>query len=189
MVLLTTKLSHASQFSFQECLDSNFESTVSHASWPFGLTQKVLTVKKEQCVLEISHTRFKALHRKWMIDVCREPVHIKYGAGDIEVIKRESACGQSFEGDYCQHVKALTQIVQDDGLIFATGRRELMTDEHGKIYCAYLLLNSYLAQGQVLGIQPSWQTTPTPTDKASPQTSTPESTPANANQEKKLFDF
>jgi hypothetical protein len=48
-------------------------------------------------------------------------------------------------------VDVLDQLIQDDGLIFASGKRDNLTDDHGKIYCVHQLLLSYLRKGQIQG--------------------------------------
>jgi len=39
--------------------------------------------------------------------------------------------------------------IQDHGLIFAAGERELLKDSHGQTYCTSLLLKKYLDDGYV----------------------------------------
>ena len=79
-----------------------------------------------------------------MIDVCRGPVHIKKGAGTVDVIKKRINCSQSTKNEFCSEAKNLATIVQDDGLIFAKGIKEELESDHGKVFCSFLLLNKYL---------------------------------------------
>lgn len=81
-----------------------------------------------------------------MIDVCRGPVHIKKGLGAVEVIKKVNNCSGASKDEFCSEVKDLSTRLQDDGLIFATGIKENIESDHGKIYCSFLLLNKYLQE-------------------------------------------
>jgi hypothetical protein len=45
---------------------------------------------------------------------------------------------------FCSQYFALTDVIQDEGLIFAEGDRDNLNSDHGKTYCAYLLLKRYL---------------------------------------------
>lgn len=131
------------------CLNASFETTISHRAFPFGLTKNKLHLKKDRCVLEVDHERLNFLRTRWLIDVCREPVHIKLGSSSVEVIRREGACPG--EEEFCQEWERLKRIVEDHGLIFAEGRKEDINSDHGKTYCSYLLLEKYLIGGVVLG--------------------------------------
>ncbi|MBT7610406.1 MAG: hypothetical protein HN576_11665 [Bacteriovoracaceae bacterium] len=136
------------------CLKSEFTATVSHKGFPFGLTQNILKLTKKNCELTLAHEKLKFVKKKWMIDVCRAPVHIKLGStGEIEVIKKKTSCGTDSKAkndDFCKMLSSMEQIIQDDGLIFAKGEKEDLTSEHGKIYCTYVLLRSYLRFDKIL---------------------------------------
>jgi len=127
-----------------KCFGSNFEVAVSHKGWPFGLADNILTIKKNQCDLMFSHERLKYLKSFWHVDICREPVHVKKGAGSVEVIKKIKACKTKSEDAFCLEMNKLKTIIQDDGLIFATGSKEDLLSDHGKVYCSYRLLRSYV---------------------------------------------
>ena len=135
------------------CLQADFTSTVSHKGFPFGLTKNTLTLTKNNCELIIEHQKLKFMKKKWLVDVCRAPVHIKSGASEIEVIKKKFTCktdAKSKNDDFCKTLVLMEQILQDDGLIFAKGEKENISSEHGKMYCTYVLLRSYLRFDKIL---------------------------------------
>ena len=92
------------------------------------------------------------MKKKWKIDVCRGPVHIKSGATSVEVQKRpENGClDKNSKNDFCQSYTELMDRIQDDGLIFAEGEKEVLETARGKVFCSYLLLKSYLGDAKVL---------------------------------------
>lgn len=137
-------------FTDSECLESSFETKVTHKAFPFGLTDTSITINKNSCVIEIMHNKLKMMDRKWTIDVCRGPIHVKYGTGSIDVYKRVDNCrNNSSTSEYCQHLSELEIILQDDGLIFAQGDKDNLDEDHGKIYCSYMLTLAYLEKGMV----------------------------------------
>ena len=153
LFLLSSQLALAGIDGFS-CLQSEFSATVSHKGFPFGLTQNILKLNKKNCELTLEHQKLKFMKKKWLVDVCRAPVHIKSGAsGEIEVIKKKFTCGtdaKSKDDSFCKTLVLIEQIIQDDGLIFAKGEKENVSSEHGKIYCTYVLLRSYLRFDKVL---------------------------------------
>jgi len=154
-VLFTLFLSAFASLSFaafdeMECLNSSFSTVVKHKGKPFGLTQNIIKVSKENCVVSIEHEKLKFMKKKYVIDVCRAPVHIKTGVGAVEVLKRDGECGKKAKGEFCNELKFIEEIIQDDGLIFAKGEKEDIGTDHGRIYCSYLLLKTYLKTGRVL---------------------------------------
>jgi len=139
-----------SGFDDNACLKANFEATVVHKASFFGLFKRVLKVSKQGCILSIEHVKFKFIKKKWLIDVCRTPAHIKAGSGSVEVLKRTGICLQDAEdSDFCHSLILLEQVMQDDGLIFADGEKEDLKSEHGRVYCSYLLIETYLRKGLV----------------------------------------
>lgn len=145
-------------FSDAQCLQSRFEVEVSHKGFPFGLLENKLKVEKEGCVFDIEHTKFKYYKRSWKIDVCRGPVHIKQTSGAVTILKRISECGTR-KDEYCKEYETIKMLLQDDGLIFADGEKDEISSDHGRIYCAFLLTNSYLNQGIVLDKNEDYQNT------------------------------
>lgn len=137
-------------FEKKDCLDSNFDLTISHKAQPFGLLEKIITVKKNKCEISINHTKFKYLKSKWIIDVCRDPVHIKKKLASLSVIRREKPCSSKDKSSFCKHWHCIRGKIQNDGLVFAKGEKEDITTDYGKLYCAYTLLYNYLANGKVL---------------------------------------
>lgn len=135
---------NTNSFDDNSCLASSFDTSVMHKGWPFGLTVTKLKVKKENCLIEVEHEKLKFIKKKWMIDICRGPVHIKKGMGAIEVIKKGQKCSNKKKDSFCFESDEMKIIIQDDGLIFAEGEKEDLNSDHGKIYCSYLLLKSYL---------------------------------------------
>lgn len=146
--LLMATQSFAS-FSDSECLQSNFEVEVSHKGFPFGLLENKIKVEKEGCVVNVEHTKFKYYKRNWKVDVCRGPVHIKQTTGAVTVLKRNENCETGRKDEFCKEYQTIKTLLQDDGLIFAEGEKDQINSDHGRIYCAFLLANSYLNQGIV----------------------------------------
>ena len=42
----------------------------------------------------------------------------------------------------------MLSVLQDEGLIFAKGSRENLESDHGKVYCAFLLLKKYFKSNE-----------------------------------------
>ncbi len=131
------------------CLKLEFSEQVAHKVKPFGLLKNKLEVIKNKCVITIKSTKYKYLKKQWIVDVCREPIHIKFGTDAVDVFKRQDGCLEGTKRAYCSKMKKLLHLIEDDGLIFAKGEREDLATPHGHIYCAFLLLNAYLDNGSV----------------------------------------
>jgi len=140
-LVLSTKIY---SFSTNECLKKDYSVQVNHKGFPFGLLEVKLGIEKQGCNITVSHQKYKYLSTRWMIDVCRGPVHIKKGSGAVDVIKKVNNCSGASKDDFCSEAKTLATTLQDDGLIFATGIKEELESDHGKVYCSFLLLNKYL---------------------------------------------
>lgn len=142
-------------FDDHTCLDNGFETTVTHKAKPFGLMENLLSVSKDTCVLDINVKKWEVWKRKWSVDICRLPVHIKYGTGAVDIFKRKGSCppytSDVVGNEFCQKLKDLEKIILDEGLIFAKGLKEELNSDHGKVYCIYLLLQGYLREGTVYG--------------------------------------
>jgi hypothetical protein len=160
LFLISSTLGFA--FNDQNCLQDTFKVEVTHKGWPMGWSSKKLLIDKNHCVMTIKYSKL-LLERQWNVDVCREPVHVKYGTGAVDVIKRIQPCRPVVKNDdkkgeapvhkidpFCHSFFELKQIVEDNGLIFAPGNKEDLASDHGKVYCSYLLLEKYLGQGAVL---------------------------------------
>ncbi|MCB9061960.1 MAG: hypothetical protein H6622_10595 [Halobacteriovoraceae bacterium] len=132
----------------KQCLDTNFKTEVSHKTGLFGLLQRNISVNKRGCVIELKHQSYHFIKRRWIVDVCRAPVHIKYGETGLDVFKWEN-CNNS-KSSFCESFSELVSIVQDDGLIFAEGYKEDLDSSHGKFFCAYQLMLKYLRDKEVL---------------------------------------
>jgi hypothetical protein len=139
-------------FSDSQCLNASFQAKIEHKGRPFGLFKNVLEIKKELCHITIDGQTMKVLHNHWSIDVCRHPVHIKDGPDEVDILKRISDCKNptKSEAEYCSQMEEILRVIQDDGLIFADGEKEKLDSDHGKVYCTYLILQTYLMSGNVL---------------------------------------
>lgn len=162
--LISYGVSANGAFGDLDCISSSFKALVSHPSAPFGLAAKNLSLNKSQCVIVLEHETYKFIKKKWEIDVCRTPVHIKYGTGEVEVFKRLEMCTDRPKKDdlYCPQVKELLTLIQDDGLIFAKGEKEDLNSVHGKVFCSFVLVKKYLEDGYVFTrhAAPSFPLTP-----------------------------
>lgn len=152
-LLLFTSLAQAqSRFSSKSCLDASYNMKMTQPGPLFGLMKQEFVINKKNCVLKISHKKY--LPKEWIIDVCREPVHIKVtSATGVDVAKKETDCVKNDKsrdtGNFCSQYYDLLDVIQDDGLIFAEGDRDNLSSDHGKTFCAYLLVRKYLADGQM----------------------------------------
>lgn len=193
-ILLFTAQSQA--FEFSTCITEDYEAKVSHKSAPFGLTNTHLAIQKEGCTLVLNYVQYDFMKNRWEIDVCRGPVHIKSGSTSVDVIKREKGCPG--EEDYCEEVSKIFSVIQNHGLIFAPGEKEDLKTDHGKFYCAFELLKSYLEDGIVLSknyqeprvsVRPHLNSKPQIDEKnlVEEEGSTFEEKPAESN--KQLFNF
>lgn len=140
------------RFSPKSCLDASYKMKMEQKGPLFGLMKQEFVIKKDGCILNITHRKY--LPKEWIIDVCREPVHIKVtSATGVDVAKKDNDCINNDKskdtGDFCSQYFDLLDVIQDDGLIFATGDRDNLSSDHGKTYCSYLLLRKYLAEGIV----------------------------------------
>jgi len=140
----------AKGFSGQECLKANFSTQVRHKGQPFGLAENILEVEKRNCLVKINHKQMRFLKEYWEIDVCRGPIHIKSGTGAVDVARRSGDCTRTDDSAFCEELRKLESVLQNDGLIFADGAKEELRDPHGMIFCSYLLLQKYLRVGKIL---------------------------------------
>ena len=150
MLCVGATMVHATP-TLEECFAQDFSLTVKHKVRPFGLLENILSVNKDKCVITINTVKYKYLKKRWIIDVCREPIHIKYGMSSVDVLKRKGRCSIKKKTSFCKNFSKLIQILEDDGLIFADGNRNDITSKHGEVFCAFRLIKKYLNEGQVLG--------------------------------------
>lgn len=134
----------------EQCLNANYETVVSHKGQPFGLTEIKLTLDKQGCLIVVKHERYKFLKKEWLIDVCRAPVHIKSGAGAVNVLRRDGVCEEMSTLPFCVEMELIEKTIEDDGLIFAAGDKDMLSDDHGRVSCVARLLDLYLNYGQVM---------------------------------------
>lgn len=141
LILAFISLAQAQSFNSKQCLDSDFNIEIKNNGQFFGLVKNNLKIEKKSC--EITVIFKKILETKWEIDICREPIHIKVTSkGSQKVYKKQGECPQG--GEYCKQKDSLLGRIQDYGLIYAEGERELLTTPHGQTYCTFLLLKKYL---------------------------------------------
>lgn len=178
------------EFSDSDCLKSSFETTITHKGAPFGLTENRLLLNKKMCVLSITHEKYKFLKSKWVIDVCRQPIHIKKGTSSIEVVKKSTPCPDS-KDEFCKEYKIISNILQDDGLIFAEGEKEIISSDHGRVYCSYLLLNAYLGRNYIFTRDREIDGILIPSNSSNLRSGSGnnEALPSNAHSSSEVFDF
>ncbi len=145
LVLLFSCLSaYANQkFTSESCFKSDFDFKVEKKAKYFGLLKNKFQGSKSKCILQL---KTKSLMETiWDIDICRTPIHLKKTEkGSQDVYKKPSRCTGSEKKGFCTQLTELFTVIQDEGLIFAEGERELLTTNHGKLYCFNLLLKKYL---------------------------------------------
>lgn len=148
LLLLSLSSFAQERFSPKSCLDSNFELNMSHRGILFGLLKQELAIDKRDCIIKVKHKKY--FSKEWIIDICREPVHIKISnSTGIDVAKKTGSCEEvdlsnRENENFCRQYNELMNYLQDDGLIFAEGDRDSLNTDHGKTYCVYLLLKKYL---------------------------------------------
>lgn len=154
-LLFISQVSFANMFSSRICLMSKYETSIEHEGKFFGLVKNKLSITKDICLIEVQYKNI--LETKWVVDICREPVHIKVKSrGSMDFHKRKGSC-EDRNDKFCTSWNELKQILQDHGLIFADGERESLESSHGRTYCSYLLLNKYLEEGVLFS---KYKTTP-----------------------------
>ncbi len=148
MLLLISASSIGSdeKFTSEQCLKAQLETNIIHSGKLFGLIKSDLKISKGECIIKVTYKNI--LETKWIVDVCREPIHVKVTSkGSQDVYKRVKECDAGNPTDFCTHWNELSNVLQDHGLIFASGERENITTSHGKTYCTYLLLKKHLGKG------------------------------------------
>jgi len=143
----------ASSFSIHECKNTDFATQIEDAGIVMGKLKSVVGIQKNECDITISLKKFEYLETIWKIDICREPVHMKYEKWKKEdVFKRKNSCSTGNQSSYCKSFFELKNLIEDKGLIYAEGRKENLSSAHGQISCLYNLVKSYLDQGQVFAV-------------------------------------
>ena len=151
-LLLIGAASAQTRFSSKSCLDASYKMKMVQKGPLFGLLKQEFVIDKKNCIIHITHKKY--LPKEWIIDVCREPVHIKVtSATGVDVAKKESECikkdNSRDTGNFCSQYFTMMDVIQDDGLIFAEGDRDNLNSAHGRTYCSYLLLKKYLNESVV----------------------------------------
>jgi hypothetical protein len=152
-LMMTIGTVHAqTRFSSKSCLDSSYKMKMVQKGPLFGLLKQEFVIEKKNCIVHITHKKY--FPREWVIDVCREPVHIKVtSATGVDVAKKEGDClkkdNSRDTSDFCSQYFTMMDVVQDDGLIFAEGDRDNLYSDHGRTYCSYLLLKKYLNESVI----------------------------------------
>lgn len=147
IILVTTG---ATAFTGTECFQSTFDVSVKHKSAPFGLLHKTITISKKECEIEIAHNQYKYMNRNWLIDICRDPIHVKSTSNSVDVYRKKGEC-HATSNEFCDEYKTIKKIIEDDGLIFASGAKNSLNDDHGRVFCAKLLVEEYLNANTVFG--------------------------------------
>jgi hypothetical protein len=152
LVLLSGLASAQTRFSPKSCLDASYKMKMTQKGPLFGLLPQEFVIDKKNCIVKVSHKKY--LPKEWIIDVCREPVHIKVtSATGVDVAKKEAECIKVDKSrdttDFCAQYFEMMDVIQDDGLIFAEGDRDNLGSAHGKTYCSYLLLKKYLNESVI----------------------------------------
>jgi hypothetical protein len=152
LVLTVTGAWAQSRFSPRSCLEASYNMRMVQKGPLFGLLTHEFNINKNNCIIQVVQRRY--FPKEWVVDVCREPVHIKVTAATgVDVAKKDTNClkmdNSRDSGSFCTHYFGLMDVIQDDGLIFAEGDRDNLSSDHGKTYCAYLLLRKYLNEGVV----------------------------------------
>lgn len=147
VLLFSFSLANAEvRFTSKQCLESSFDSDIKAEGQFFGLLKNDLKVKKDKCLITVNYKRI--LETEWVIDVCREPIHMKVTEkGSQNVYRRLAECQHANESDFCKSWKELKTLIEDRALIFAEGQRELLSTSHGQVYCSYTLLKKHLDEG------------------------------------------
>jgi hypothetical protein len=140
------------RFSPKSCLDSSYKMKMIQKGPLFGLLKQEFMIDKKNCIIHITHKKY--FPKEWVVDVCREPVHIKVtSATGVDVAKKESEClkkdNSRDTSDFCSQYFTMMDVIQDDGLIFAEGDRDNLYSDHGRTYCSYLLLKKYLNESVI----------------------------------------
>lgn len=146
--IIALAFSSAFAFNATECFDSSYEVEVTHKSFPFGLLTKTLGISKKGCEVTLSHNQWKYLNRKWVVDICRDPIHIKSADNSVEVFRKVGSC-KTVKNPFCNQLTKLKKVIEDDGLIFAEGSKSELDSDHGKVYCSYILMQEYLSKSVV----------------------------------------
>ncbi len=153
LLLLTFSSAFAqTRFSPKSCLNASYKMKMNQKGLLFGLLTRTFIIEKKDCIVHITHKKY--LPKEWIIDVCREPVHIKVtSATGVDVAKKDSDCIKKDKsrdtGDFCSQYFDVLDVIQDEGLIFAQGDRDNLQSDHGKTFCAYLLVRKYLNEGVI----------------------------------------
>lgn len=147
LLILVGQVHAQTRFSPKSCLDSSYKMTMIRKGPLFGLFKQEFILEKKSCIVHITHRKY--LPKEWVVDVCREPVHIKVtSATGVDVAKKEADCLKNDNSrdtsDFCSQYFTMMDVIQDDGLIFAQGDRDNLYSDHGRTYCSYLLLKKYL---------------------------------------------
>jgi hypothetical protein len=147
LILISGLAQAQSRFSPKSCLDASYKMKMVQKGPLFGLLKHEFLIHKKNCIVHITHNKY--LPKEWVIDVCREPVHIKVtSATGVDVAKKSADClkkdNSRDTSNFCSQYFDLMDVIQDDGLIFAEGDRDNLSSDHGKTFCSYLLLKKYL---------------------------------------------
>lgn len=142
--------------SFDEdiCFKKSFNVILKRSVGPLGAGKRITSVKKTDCEIVLNYQEYQYRKTNWLIDTCREPIHIKKGIDSIDVLKKNGECKVS-KNNFCEESLKVLSVLQDEGLIFAKGSRENLETDHGKVYCAFLLVKKYLNSNEAFSREES----------------------------------
>lgn len=151
IILFASVLGASEKFDSNSCFNSSFETNLATKKEFLGIINKEFKISKDQCTITIFYKNI--FEKKWVVDICREPIHFKLTSkGSDSVLKRLGDCSTNKTSEFCSSYDELKGLIEDLGLIYAEGQREILTSDHGKIYCSYLLVKKYLEEGTVFSI-------------------------------------
>ncbi len=137
-----------SMFQSSECINNDFETSVSRKGAAFGLMKYQFNISKKRCVINLKYK--DVLKSEWTFDICREPIHLKVHQYFSEkVYIKQGDCFDNSKKTFCRKTKEFLELIQKEGLINAKGERNSLETEHGKVYCGYKLLKKHLEDGSI----------------------------------------
>lgn len=141
--LFVISLNAYPMFKSSDCINSDFTAVAQRKGAFFGTLDYKFLITKKRCVISVEHKDILESH--WDFDICREPVHLKVNQyfSQKVYIKKED-CFDKSKDTFCRKTKEFLSLIQQEGLINAKGERDTLSTEHGKVYCAFKILQKHL---------------------------------------------
>ena len=140
-----------SMFKSLECINGDFKSSVTRKGAFFGMMDYKFEIEKSRCVIKVNYK--DVLKSDWTFDICREPVHLKVNQYFSEkVYIKEGDCFEKSKKTFCRKTAEFLNLIQKEGLINATGERDSLETDHGKVYCAFKILKKHLEDETIFRI-------------------------------------